>query len=364
MDVQLPQLPEAVIASILQQVLPLRARLQCALVCKAWAAAIVATTADLDAELSSCIRWEHVQDWLEQHAGQVSTISFSHHGHSKQPLQLPGARLSKLQKLHVDSMTMCLQDTGPQHTSPSTALNLQDSILSEAFSRSCVLVSTRDSAAGSASQHVPAGAALGAAAAPAGPVLALLPKLQRLELFSCAASLQDILLLSQATGLTSLNLYNTTVTADSTSTSPAIEEQLTVAMSAVLQGLTGLSELGISLMGFSQHALCPISRMQGLQSLQLYISTDDEHTDSFLAALPASLTALQLKDMSVTPSPAVAQQLSSLSNLQSLRLEELDLDPSVLGSCTGLQCLVLDAVYLLPPAPQVGVLCLSACHDR
>lgn len=355
MDVQLPQLPEAVIASILQQVLPLRARLQCAVVCKAWAAAVLSTTADFAAELSSCIRWEHVQDWLEQHAGQVSTISFSHHGHSKQLLQLPCARLSRLQKLHVDSMTMRLQDTGLQHSSSSTALNLQDAILSEAFSRSCALVSPHDSAARSAPQHTAAQAAHGAAAVPARPVLALLPKLQRLELFSCAASLQDILLLSQATGLTSLNLYNTTVTADSTSTAPAIEEQLTAAMSAVLQGLTDLSELGISLMGFSQHALCPISRMQGLQSLQLYISTDDEHTNSFLAALPVSLTALQLKDMSVTPSPAVAQQLSSLTSLQSLRLEELDLDPSVLSSWAGLQCLVLGALYLIPPAQQVGV---------
>lgn len=68
----LPTLPEAVLVSILQQVHPLKARLaNCALVCKAWAAAVAATTAHLDAGLSSCIRWQHVQDYLDLHAGQV-----------------------------------------------------------------------------------------------------------------------------------------------------------------------------------------------------------------------------------------------------------------------------------------------------
>ena len=62
---------------------------------------------------------------------------------------------------------------------------------------------------------------------------------------------------------------------------------------------------------------------------------------------------MELKDMGVIPGPAAAKQLSRLTSLRHLKLDELDLDPSVLNHWKDLQSLVLDAVYLVAPKPQV-----------
>jgi hypothetical protein len=76
LDVQL--LPVGVLASILQP-LPLRERLtSCSLVCRSWAAAVAATSAHVEVESSSSIRWGHVQDWLQGHAGQATSIKLYH----------------------------------------------------------------------------------------------------------------------------------------------------------------------------------------------------------------------------------------------------------------------------------------------
>lgn len=350
---------------IILQHLPLRERLaSCALVSKSWAAAAVSTTADLEADLSSCIRWEHVQDWLHQHAEQVVTIRFSHHGQRKQLLQLPCSRLTKLQQLYVDSMTVRLLEI-PERSSHSTLLTEPDC---SAFSSSCTITGqpVADSSTGSTV------AAAGAAAAPASSssstagssggsagltaAVVLLPQLQHLEVFSCSIALEHLNHFSNVTCLTSLNLYNTTVTQDTSSLAPAAEEELTAAMAYVLRGLTNLAELNIGLMGMlSPLALSSISSMQRLKRLQLYISTDIEHTDSFLASLPASLTAVELQDMCLTPGPAVAQQLSRLTQLQELQLTELDLDPLLLASWTALTSLTLDAIYLAAPLFPVSI---------
>lgn len=351
---ELPHLSEDVLVSLLQY-LPLRERLGCALVCKAWAAAAALTTADLEAELGSCIRWEHVQEWLHQHAAQVSSIRFNHHGQHSQVLQLPCSRLAKLQKLFVNSMTIRLQELPG---GPSIELTDEDC---STFSTSCAVSSAAEPAAQADSNPADR---IGSAAAAGSGACCILPELQHLEIFSCSIALDHLLQLSRATSLTRLDIYNSTVTQDTSCSAPATEEQLTAAIWTVLQGLTSLSDLTIALMGpMSRLALCPISNMQGLQRLQLNISTDTDHTDSFLASLPASLTAVELKDMCVTPCAAVAAQLSRLTNLQQLRLKDLDFDPLLLCQWSGLQLLVLDAVYLPAPAVQVRQ-CVGWCRQR
>jgi len=344
---ELPQLSEDVLVSLLQY-LPLRERLSCALVCKAWAAAAALTTADLEAELGSCIRWEHLQEWLHQHAAQVSSIRFNHHGQHSQLLQLPCSRLTKLRGLFVNSMTIRLQELPG---GPSIELTDEDC---SSFSSSCAISSAVTAADPAAHADSSAANSVSSAAAAGSRACCILPQLQHLEIFSCSIALDHLLQLSRATSMTRLDIYNSTVTQDTICSAPATEEQLTAAISILLQGLTSLSDLTIALMGpLSRLALCPISNMLGLQRLQLNVSTDTDHTDSFLASLPASLTAVELKDMCVTPSAAVAAQLSRLTNLQQLRLKDLDFDPLLLCQWSSLQLLVLDAVYL--PAPTVQV---------
>lgn len=323
-----PPLPEAVLVAIARQ-LPLQQRLRSfALVCRTWAAAAAATPADLQAELGSCIRWENVQEWLHQNADQVSSIRFSHHGNRRQLLQLPCARLTRLQQLLVDSMTLRLLE-----------IPFEDSL-----DDNCSTFSSR-CAVSTASRL--------ASAAPAAPLL--LPQLQRLELFSCSIALEHLLQLSRLAALTSLNCYNSTVTQDTSSLAPAAEEALTATMAAVLQGQHSLSDLSIGLMGsLTPLALQPISSMQRLQRLQLYVLADAEHSDGFLASLPASLTALAIKDVVLVPQQAaIAAQLSRLTGLRELKCEELDLAPALLLCWTALTSLVLDAVYLMPLASHV-----------
>lgn len=324
-----PPLPEAVLVAIARQ-LPLQQRLRSfALVCRTWAAAAAAAPSDLQAELGSCIRWEHVHKWLHQNSDQVASIRFSHHGNRRQLLQLPCARLTRLQQLLVDSMTLRLLEI------PSDEDSLIEEDNCSAFSSCCAV-----------SSHLTSGT-------PAAPLL--LPQLQRLELFSCSIALEHLLQLSRLAGLTSLNCYNSTVTQDTSSLAPAAEEALTATMAAVLQGQRSLSDLSIGLMGsLTPLALQPISSMQRLQRLQLYVSADAEHSDGFLASLPASLTALAIKDIALVPQQtAVAAQLSRLTALRELKCEELDLAPALLLNWTALTSLVLDAVYLMPLASHV-----------
>lgn len=340
-----PPLPEAVLVTIARQ-LPLQQRLSSfALVCQTWAAAAAATPADLEADCSSCIRWEHVQDWLHQNADQVSRIRFSHHGNRRQLLQLPCARLMKLQQLLVDSMTVRLLEIPPETNSLTAAKEDEEGDCSTAFSSRCA-VSTA-----SRPESAAAAAPAGAAAAP----VSLLPQLQNLELFSCSIALEHLLQLSRLTALTALNCYNSTVTQDTSSLAPAAEDALTTTMAAVLQGQHSLSDLRMGLMGsLTLPALQPTSSMQHLQRLQLYVSADAEHSDGFLASLPASLTALEVKDVALVPrQAAVAAQLSRLTGLQELKCEELDLAPELLLRWTSLASLVLDAVYLVPLASHL-----------
>jgi hypothetical protein len=62
---RLPELPQEVVVSILQA-MPLQARLQAALVCKAWAKSATLITTHAEAELRprACQHFEH---WLKSH---------------------------------------------------------------------------------------------------------------------------------------------------------------------------------------------------------------------------------------------------------------------------------------------------------
>ena len=72
---QTAELPEAVVACILQHV-PLQERLtSCALVCRTWATAAALVPADVDVRLKDCEHRRQLQLWLGKHAGVVVALT-------------------------------------------------------------------------------------------------------------------------------------------------------------------------------------------------------------------------------------------------------------------------------------------------
>jgi hypothetical protein len=103
--------------------------------------------------------------------------------------------------------------------------------------------------------------------------------------------------------------------------------------------------------------------MQRLQQLEVYnpngLNAFKQHGDEFLAALPPSLTALTLYSVDLTPSPAVSAQLSRLTALRALQLEQLGLEPQVLTCWTRLEHLELSAVYSKPATVSSSEVCYA-----
>lgn len=87
--------------SALLQHLPVQQRLQCTLVCQAWATACTATTADIDAEQLAEYKAKQLQSWLQCCGQQVVGLTVRQSG-LQTPLQLPCSRLSNLERLFVE----------------------------------------------------------------------------------------------------------------------------------------------------------------------------------------------------------------------------------------------------------------------
>lgn len=302
---ELPALPDAVLTTILQHI-PLWQRLTvCTLVCKAWAAAVASTTADVDHQLWYPPECQQLGVWLQQWAAQVVSMQLSAGDdweYERLPIELPCCKLSQLERLSVTDLMLQLH-TGQAH------------------------VSTRSSRSRTRSLSYPA-----AAVVRAGPAssTAFLPKLQQLKLVGCGMTVQHFLQLSKLAALDSLQLEGMSLFTRANRHVNSVDEPL----QAVLQQLTSLSSLTLTDMAVQDvdstaSALAPISNMQHLQRLSLDYKVCPDFTP-LLPILPASLTGLELDgEMDMSRDAEHEQALGRLSGLQELVLMGVWLDPQV-----------------------------------
>lgn len=333
-------LPEAVLVSILQHV-DLKHRLSCSLVCKAWAAAVSCTTADIQHSLYHVSQCQHLQTWLRQcgeqvqgivlrvnYAGLVDYAGLFGRFSDLPELELPCSKLTQLQRLSLMHMWPLL------HTGHARATTRS----SRSKARSLSYPAAADSHAG------PAG----------GAATALLPQLQQLRLESCSVLQQHFLQLSKLTSLLSFELRYTHVFVKSRKRILSDQEHC-AALQSVLQHLTQLTKLSLAALSCCSavdktaavQTLAPISNMQGLQSLTL----DEQacpYFDDLLPVLPTGLAALDLDGGDITPAPTAMQAISRLANLQELVLTDVWFDPKVCDTMhdAGLEACCCGRTYL------------------
>lgn len=370
MEDELPSLPHDVLVMVLEHV-PLRERVAaCAMVCTAWAAAAAAAPAHLALSLGSVIRWQHAQDWVVLRGQQLTSLSLEHKGGGQQVFHLPCAKLSGLERLTAHYMQLRFQ-----HTTTDGGADSGDDDGSGGGAASSFSVCGHHHGAATAAGGVDAAAdamasmTLAAALPPPAPQqppaqqqqLLLLPQLQRVELFFCALAVPDFLALGQLQALTTFNLCHTTVLDSSSSgggglsSAPALgEEEAGAALSSVLRQLPRLSHLSLVFPQATFDAgLQALRSMQQLHTLQAHLQLSEQGPDSYGECLPGSLSALELHNVDMTPSPAAAAaNLGRFGALRRLELWESVLDPCVLFSLPQLQHLVLRSVELVAPSAQ------------
>jgi hypothetical protein len=276
---QLPALPDAAVACILQHV-PVKQRLtSCALVCRTWAAAAVAAPAILYLSLNSSEHSRQLQDWLFKHGGVVVEFwgaAMPSDGFTKwlksHPLQLP---IHKFSQLHIMYLSMLRYEMSAQDVSTATCSR-----------------GTRDASLtgqswghGASSNSAPSN--LGSTAA-----AVLLPQLRELTLARCELTMQLLTQLLSATALPVVELgdghveiYNDTFTQQLTRKEvwPTIWQQL--------QRLPSLSALHlIDQYELTEADIAPISTLQHLQHLYLKRLAHNTIAAAVAAVAPAGLT--------------------------------------------------------------------------
>lgn len=192
-------LPTALLARVLERV-PTQHRLsQCALVCQHFAAAAAIATSSISicsrrcCYYSTCTERDCIpssklpllQAWVEQHAGQLTSISYC----GKHQLQLPCAGLLQLVSLELEGQMLLQEDSASTstHAAGGTSTGAAGMLLRSGKKKSVGQCSST-------------------------PMQQLLPKLQRLELSRCElSSVQPLEQLSRLTSLTSLNLGSLTL---------------------------------------------------------------------------------------------------------------------------------------------------------
>jgi hypothetical protein len=327
---------------------------QCALVCKAWASAAALATIHIQqtfpAEGHSIPALER---WLQQHARQLESLQLTHSSRSpesldeftdeelslrvwntKHSLQLPWAKLSKLQHLQLDRFKLTLPGEGD---SSSISLGAGASSSSSSSSSSC----------GQDTYY---------------PAPLLLPRLQQLQLSKVElVSSSSLLQLAGVPGLTSLKLLDNSFSRlqdcnEAVLTSiikePALQ-QLAASITRLLQQLPRLVVLELPGFPMSAAAMQQLSCMQGLQQVTLDQPSDMAVCN--LQHLPRSITQLQVKGCfqpGVPKEPTKPPQLQQLAGLLRLELLFCAVPPKVLGAFTRLQALKLFVCTLLPAPPE------------
>jgi hypothetical protein len=305
-------LPEALTAQILQHV-PQQQRLQqCALACKAWASAAVLATAHVQQKLQAKGRAiPDLQSWLQKHAGHLESLQLSHSKtavYKQLGLQLPWAKLAKLQRLQLEGFKVMLP--GEDDSSGSTP--------------GAGLVASNGSSTGEGTH-------------PLAPLL--LPSLQHLQLSKVQlVSTSSLLQLAGVPGLTSLKTEDISFAQRrKTSNHEAAVQQLAAAISKLLQQVPRLAVLELPGMPISYAAMQKLGCMQGLQEVSL--AHADYIPPCALQHLPNSITQLQFRGnlYGMGPGPSLPLQLQQLTGLLELTLEFCVVQPAVLGSFTRLQ---------------------------
>jgi hypothetical protein len=382
---QLPELPEAAVACILQHV-PLRERLtHCALVCRAWAALAAAAPANVDVQgVYGRERCEQLQYWLNKHAGVV--VTFTAEDCSRWPLQLPILKLTQLHSLDLWWLKVQQQVPWKGVTTRSRARRTQGSSLT--------------GSAGPLFLQQGSSTTSGAVS-----TAAVLPQLRQLTFSCCSLTLQLLSQLLSATTLSQLCWERSQVHDDhraaqlsSTEEWPRIWQLLQqlplltelqllwcwrrIADIPPLGSLQNLQcfRLELSLYFVNHHSgarelLAALQHLKQLRHLQLQscgLGISRYHRDNFncYSALTASshLTNLDLEDLSDMPVPQAAFDHMfppgrTLPNLKVLRLEGCVSEWSELNHCVeeaqvakiAASCPALCRLALLGVTPIVGL---------
>lgn len=309
-------LPATVLPQILQHV-PLQQRLRdCAQVCQAWAAAAAMATTNISLADLTAEKLPSLQAWIEQHGQGLVSLEL---GVSQAELQLPCPKLLQLTRLHLTACEPCLQ-------LPTS-------------SSSCMVGPTPDTGScGSTSVYASQG------------VLLPMPRLQSVKIAACLLSSPTTLLqLSSLRSITELRLVD--IELNSSCEHPL--QQVSDALSQVLQQLRNLRCLELSSVETSEAALAPCSAMQHLQDLSVSRPMPGEHDQppsdaQVLAHMPSSLTRLRLANCGDRDQPGMPPDLVQLSHLQQLHVSNSYVDPAALQRMQQLRELCLDECDLLP----------------
>jgi hypothetical protein len=337
---------------------------QCALACKAWASAATLATVHVELKLQAEAKGQAIpvlEIWLQQHAGQVESLQLTLTSTSmgdmvydpqlsysdrtaQHELQLPWAKLSKLQRLQLEGFKLTL----PGEEDSQGATSGAGAGAGAATSSSS---SSRGNSSGGKGIHTPA------------PLL--LPSLQYLELSKVQlVSSSSLLQLARAPGLTSLKIsdisflrlqYCSQVGQDFYNKEPAIQ-QLAAAIAVLLQQLPRLAVLELPRMPMSAAAMQRLGAMQGLQEVRLGRVVHMPMCE--LQHLPSSITQLLFDSESKggrhSDEPSLLPELQQLTGLLRLELCDCAVPPTVLGAFTRLQGLRLFCCTL-QPAPVAAV---------
>jgi hypothetical protein len=333
---QLADLPDSLLVRILQEI-PLKPRVGvCARVCRAWAAAAAACTADLEHEIVGTSQCNRLQRWFTQHAQQIEvvhiTASFKD---GKRPVfELPTARLTNLIHMCVDGVRLQLQT---DQTAGST--------------RSSSGRGKRKAAGSTKALPPPAAAAAAAggttnSSSSTAATAAVLPKMQHLGIKACQMTVPELLKLSLLTTLDSLHLVsldfetsvNPTTSFEQRQQQNKNQPDPTKPMQTILPQLTRFTDLAAG--GFSVHQQLDAAAITNLQHLQRLALDSSCCPEGLVPVLPAALTALELTGIDIV-APDHLQALSRLSSLQELYLTSVWLDPKVGVVCAVLCCAVV-----------------------
>jgi hypothetical protein len=328
------------------------------LACKAWASAATLATVHVELKLQAEAKGQAIpviEIWLQHHAGQIESLQLTLTSPSmgdmvydpqltysdrtaQHGLQLPWAKLSKLQRLQLEGFKLTLPGEGDSQGATSGA----------GAGAAASSSSSRGNSSSGEGIHTPA------------PLL--LPSLQHLELSKVQlVSSSSLLQLARAPGLTSLNIsdisflrlqYCSHVGQDFYNKEPAIQ-QLAAAIAVLLQQLPRLAVLELPRMPMSAAAMQQLGAMQGLQEVRLGRVVHMPMCE--LQHLPSSITQLQFdssKGGRHSDEPSLLPELQQLAGLLRLELCDCAVPPTVLGAFTRLQALKLSCCTLLPaPAP-------------
>jgi Leucine-rich repeat (LRR) protein len=338
-------LPEALTAQILQHVPQQQRMKQCALVCKAWAAAATHVTVTVERRLDNMPRhaFAALERWLAQHADQLESLQLSFGTHSERhQLQLPLDKLGKLQRLQLDGFTLRLPGDRlpaqrPKHKLGRwTFTRLCRDSGSDSDERAAVYRGSSSSSSGeeeSEEEEIYTAARMP------------LPSLQHLQLSRVQlASISSLLRLADAPALTSLKADEVSFGQHDGSLGVPTQ-QLAAAVAGLLQQLPRLAVLELPGLPISDTAVQHMGAMQGLQ--QVSLAHVDPMPPCKLQHLPNSITQLCLqgnydRSSSYGAEPSLPPRLQQLSGLLRLQLWDCCVPPTALASFTRMQVLQME----------------------